>query len=271
MGTPRIIYQSPDHLGAHVVWSTVEPDHVGLCEVIYAGKGLGVFPGFKEAAAVARYSVSPDGGYSEVCISPAGPGKRITHSSLLAWLMLVVFFLLPQPTAFAATYAYVIPKTMRVQEIPPGQSNNKQSPSPKPDLTKQPLSVPPTAIDQYISAVAEHHKVDPLLVRAVIQQESRFQPDAVSPKGAQGLMQLMPGTAKDLRVNDPFNPLENIFGGTKYLKSLLVQYNGDVALSLAAYNAGPGNVNNYGGIPDFPETRGYVLKVLQGYLQLKSM
>lgn len=261
MGTPRIIYQGPDHLGAHVVWSTVEPDHVGLCEVIYNGKGLGVFPGLKEAAAVARYSVSP-----------AGPGKRITHSSLLAWLMLVVFFLLPQPTAFAATYAYVIPKTMRVQEIPPGQSNNKQSsPQPKPDLTKQSQSVPSTAIDQYISAVAEHHKVDPLLVRAVIQQESRFQPDAVSQKGAQGLMQLMPGTAKDLRVDNPFNPLENIFGGTKYLKSLLDHYNGDVALSLAAYNAGPGNVNSYGGIPDFPETRGYVLKVLRGYLQLKSM
>lgn len=221
---------------------------------------------------MARYCVSSDGGYSEVCISSAAPGKRITHSSFLAWLMVVVFFLLPQQAAFAATYAYVMPKTMLAQEITSEQSNKKQSSAqPKPDLTKQAQSVPPTAIDQYISAVAEHHKVDPLLVRAVIQQESRFKPDAVSPKGAQGLMQLMPGTAKDLRVDDPFNPLENIFGGTKYLKSLLDQYNGDVALSLAAYNAGPGNVKNYGGIPDFPETQEYVLKVLQGYLQLKNM
>ena len=268
MGTPRIIFQGPDHLGAHVVWSIVEPDHVGLCEVIYAGQRLGVFPGFKEAAEVARYSVSPDGGYSEVCIAPAGPGLRITHNSLLAWLVVVLFLLLPQ-VAGAATYAYVIPKNMRVQEVKPEQT--KLAPPSKPAESKVSLPAPPKVIDQYILAVAQHHKVDPLLIRAMIQQESRFRVDAVSPAGAQGLMQLMPGTARDLRVNDPFDPLENIYGGTKYIKSLLDQYRGDVALSLAAYNAGPGNVNSSGGIPDFIETKGYVLKVLQGYLQLKSM
>ena len=268
MGTPRIIFQGPDHLGAHVVWSTVDSDHVGRCEVKHAGKGLGVFPGFKEAAAEARYAVSPDGGYSEVGITPAGPGQRITHSSLLAWLMVVLFLVLPQITT-AATYAYVVPKNMRVQEIKPEQI--KEAPPSKPAKSKISLLAPPRVIDQYIYAVAQHHKVDPLLIRAMIQQESRFQVDAISPAGAQGLMQLMPGTARDLRVSDPFDPLENIFGGTKYIKSLLDQYHGDVALSLAAYNAGPGNVNISGGIPNFPETQGYVLQVLQGYLQLKNM
>ena len=188
-------------------------------------------------------------------IVPASTGRRLSHFLLLAWLVLMVLFLLQQKIACAANYAYVVPKAEHVQEIKHEQAPNSSR----------------SAIDQYITAVAQHHKVDPLLVRAVIQQESQFQPEAVSPKGAQGLMQLMPSTAQELHVNNPFDPLENIFGGTKYLKSLLDQYNGDVALSLAAYNAGPGTVNSCGGIPNYPETRRYVLKVLQGYLQLRSM
>ena len=197
-------------------------------------------------------------------------GNRTTLLFLLTWLVMVLLLILPQMVS-AATYAYVISKKIRVQEMKPEQTKEATLPISKPVVSKTTQPAPPKRIDQYIFAVAQYHKVDPLLIRAMIQQESRFQVGAVSPKGAQGLMQLMPSTARDLRVNDPFDPLENIFGGTKYIKSLLKQYHGDIALSLAAYNAGPGNVNNYGGIPNFVETRTYVLKVLQSYLEQKKL
>ncbi len=121
----------------------------------------------------------------------------------------------------------------------------------------------PQALDGYIQTAAMNHQVDPLLIKAVIKAESNFDSKAVSPKGAQGLMQLMPGTARNLSVANPFDPLQNINGGTKHLRQLLDSYNGDVELSLAAYNAGPGNVK--GAIPNIPETRTYVSKVLGNY------
>ncbi len=123
----------------------------------------------------------------------------------------------------------------------------------------------PQSLNRYIQLAAMHHQVDPLLIKAVIKAESNFDPNALSPKGAQGLMQLMPGTARDLEVTDPFDPAQNIYGGTKYLRSLLDSFNGNVELSLAAYNAGPGNVAPYGTVPDIPETRNYVAKVLETY------
>ena len=121
----------------------------------------------------------------------------------------------------------------------------------------------PQTINAFIQTAATEHGVDPLLIKAIIKAESNFDPAAVSPKGAQGLMQLMPATARDLQVTDPFDPQENISGGAKYLRFLLDSYRWDVELSLAAYNAGPGNVKK--AIPNIPETREYVAKVLGNY------
>lgn len=118
-------------------------------------------------------------------------------------------------------------------------------------------------INAFIQAAATEHGVDPLLIKAVIKAESNFDPSAVSPKGAQGLMQLMPETARNLQVDDPFDPQENITGGTKYLRSLLDSFGWDIELSLAAYNAGPGRVK--GRIPNIVETRMYITKVLDNY------
>ena len=132
--------------------------------------------------------------------------------------------------------------------------------------TKDPTS---QTINDFIQTAATEHGIDPLLIKAIIKAESNFDPTAVSPKGAQGLMQLMPATAKDLQIADPFDPLENIVGGAKYLRFLLDSYEGDVELSLAAYNAGPGNVKN--AIPNFPETKTYVAKVLDNYQSYRAI
>jgi soluble lytic murein transglycosylase-like protein len=132
-------------------------------------------------------------------------------------------------------------------------------------------SPPPKAegIPGMVAAASDRHQVDADLINSVIQQESSFNPGARSPKGAQGLMQLMPSTASKLGVGNVFEPRDNIEGGTRYLQQLLEQYHGDAIKALAAYNAGPQRVEQYQGVPPYRETRNYVRRVITDFNRKK--
>ncbi|MFH0702802.1 MAG: lytic transglycosylase domain-containing protein [bacterium] len=132
------------------------------------------------------------------------------------------------------------------------------------------LAAPPAIakndVENLVKSAAKKFNIDERLILAIIKQESNFNPNAVSSAGAKGLMQLMPGTASKLGVNNPFDPVQNIEGGVKYLKGLIDKYRGNLVLALSAYNAGSGNVSKYGGTPPFKETQNYVKQVLSNYL-----
>ncbi len=145
--------------------------------------------------------------------------------------------------------------------------------SPVPPVSAQPGAVPApvsyscepvgeSELGKMIDSAAREHSVDPALVREVARQESAFHPCAVSPKGAQGLMQLMPATQAQLDVRDPFDPQESLSGGAKLLKQLLDRYHGDLALALGAYNAGMTRVDRSFSVPEIPETKSYVTDIL---------
>ena len=119
------------------------------------------------------------------------------------------------------------------------------------------------SLEQIFEEAAQKYNVPKNLIKAIAKAESDFRPDVTSKAGAQGIMQLMPATARELGVTDSFDPYQNIMGGTKYISQMLQEYNGDISLALAAYNAGSNNVAKYGGIPPFKETQNYVVKVTQ--------
>lgn len=141
------------------------------------------------------------------------------------------------------------------------------------DASTTGTSVVPTSpgrYDELIERAAQREGVDPDLIRAVIKNESGFDPSATSHAGAKGLMQLMPATARGLGVTDPYDPAQSIAAGTRMLGRLVERYDGDLSLALAAYNAGSGAVARYGGIPPYEETQNYVRKVLGTYAELQD-
>jgi Transglycosylase SLT domain len=175
------------------------------------------------------------------------------------------------PTAEITSYE----KDLSPPPAPPAPSSNVAAPhavSTAPAVFASARTVPaPTAAELNIvvnSASAAYH-LDPDLVNSVIHAESGFNAHAVSPKGAQGLMQLMPSTASTLGVNNAFDPGQNVGGGSAYLRELLEHYNFDLVKALAAYNAGPERVEKYNGVPPFRETRAYVAHIIQEYNQKK--
>jgi hypothetical protein len=140
--------------------------------------------------------------------------------------------------------------------------NQKQSLRP---LGRQKVAA--AALEPCIQLAGRNHKLPPALIKAVIRVESNFNPEATSPKGAQGLMQLMPGTAADLQVSNPYDIQENILGGSRYLGMLLQKFNYNLPLALAAYNAGPGRVERCQGVPRIQETQRFVRDVCTGFLE----
>jgi hypothetical protein len=144
-------------------------------------------------------------------------------------------------------------------------SSNNQAPA-----VPANTGVPSKSTDQIVREASETHGVDSDFIHSVIQQESAGNPHAVSRTGARGLMQLMPGTAAQLGVEDSFSPEQNVHGGARYLRELLERYHGDAIKALAAYNAGPGAVDRYRGVPPYRETRAYVRRVVREYNRKKN-
>jgi soluble lytic murein transglycosylase-like protein len=154
--------------------------------------------------------------------------------------------------------------------LPPGNSPEPVAAEPSAPAANEPAApqagcqpLDEAAVAPLIESTAKSQDLKPELLRAVMERESGFRPCAVSSKGAQGLMQLMPDTALEMGVGDPFDPKENLSGGAKFLKQLMDKYQGDLAKVLGAYNAGPAAVDQAGGIPDIPETKDYVDAILK--------
>jgi soluble lytic murein transglycosylase-like protein len=154
-----------------------------------------------------------------------------------------------------------------VASVPQSKTATKRRPNAAPDtrVLTYGRSISQPQLDALIEDAAQRHNVDPNLVRSMIRVESNFNTRAVSRKGALGLMQLMPATARELNVKNPLDPAQNVDGGVRHLKGLLNEFNGDIQLSLAAYNAGEGAVKRKGGIPNYKETRNYVKRISELY------
>lgn len=200
---------------------------------------------------------------SAPAVNTASRGRRYYYWSVVEkrWK------LVPRPSqrAVEAARSAAAEVSEYVAARPPAESKPDAGDNPNYRALVQGRSVSSSEVDSLIEAAAARHNVDANLVRAVVKVESNFNPRAVSRKGAMGLMQLMPATARSLRVKNPFDAEQNVDAGVRHLKGLLENYNGDVALSLAAYNAGSGAVARSGGVPPYRETRNYVRQITQIY------
>ncbi|MER3446480.1 MAG: lytic transglycosylase [Candidatus Dadabacteria bacterium] len=201
--------------------------------------------------------------------------KSPNAASIVAFsLQIILFSIIPFVCiSYADMYSYIDENGVQhYTNIPPTDGRYRLK-----WITKRTFTRPigaykyPKSYEEEISRAAKQYDIDPDLVKAVIKVESNFSSNAVSQKGALGIMQLMPETARDYSVDDPFDPTENINGGTKYLKDLMDMFNGNLRLALAAYNAGQNAVIKYGfKIPPYTETIDYVERVLTHYSNLKE-
>jgi len=171
------------------------------------------------------------------------------------------------PTAEITGYEKEPPSPLSLLPQAPAGQPGAAVPTSIPSRSGPALSAP--AMHQVVDSASAAYHLDPDLVNSVIHAESGFNSHAVSPKGARGLMQLMPGTANQLGVNDAFDPQANVTGGSRYLRELLERYNFDLVKALAAYNAGPDRVEQYRGVPPFHETQAYVARIVHEYNQKK--
>lgn len=219
-----------------------------------------------------------------VCFNPVEPEPDLStsryHKLLPPFISRTVS--VAEPIIFTAFKSFDLDE-MDWEKISPIVSGRVSAvavaPDPKPQNSKATVKKIPTVSGKkaehlfrsIIFRIAHRHRVDPAMVQAIIMAESSFNPNAVSKRGAMGLMQLMPNTAKSLGIEDPLNPEHNITGGVLYFKNLLKEFHGDVKLALAAYNAGIRKVKEYQGVPPFKSTQVYIEKVLEYYQRYKSV
>jgi soluble lytic murein transglycosylase-like protein len=167
------------------------------------------------------------------------------------------------------TRLYLSPGSDSYVDIPTGEILRFDKDNTPAQRAIAPASPAILDVNAAVSAASNRHQIDSDFINSVIHAESSFNPHAVSPKGAQGLMQLMPGTASKLGVDNPFDPAANVDGGTRYLRELLDYYHGDMAKTLAAYNAGPHRVAQYHGVPPYRETHAYVARIIREFNRKK--
>jgi len=160
------------------------------------------------------------------------------------------------------------PAPIKTAKVRPPAPMSSSSPREKEETSANPLddtvTAPPRGpYDDLIIEAARLYSLDPQLIRSVVQVESAFNPTAVSPAGAKGLMQLRPRLARELGVRNPFDPRQSIMGGARFLRRLIDMHEGNIRLALASYNAGPRNVKRYGGVPPFQETQNYIKRIIE--------
>ena len=180
-------------------------------------------------------------------------------------IIAIAIVILPVSSGFCDIYTYVDKKGVRHFTNVPHLESVRYSVYIKEPSTHQPDASSSTRYDHLIAEASRRYGVKEPLLKALIKAESNFDPRAVSKKGAKGLMQLMPENIQDYRVNDPFDPRENIMGGTRFFKRMINRYSGKLSLALAAYNAGPEKVDQYRRVPPFKETEDFVKRVLTYY------